>query len=91
MQQKTIPFDLNPGSFVLTVLLLIFMVYAARLVTQRTLLGWSLLRRGVISWIKKGDQVKAATKTCDEESNELEKGTLHGGTAIELTALESQH
>ena len=75
------------------------MVYAARLVTQRTLLGWSLLRRGVISWMnKKGDQVHAATKmdfdpgiTCDEESNELEKGTLHGQTAIELTALGGRH
>jgi hypothetical protein len=48
MQQEVIPFDLNPRSFVLAVVLLIALVYVIRHAVSR----WPFLRGTIISWIK---------------------------------------
>ena len=77
MHTKVIPFDLNPKLLAPIMLLLIFMVYATQWAIQRALLWWLLLRRGIASL----DFDTALT--CDEESNELKKGTSHGRTIIE--------
>jgi hypothetical protein len=52
MQQEVIPFDLNPKSFALAVILLIAMVYAVRVFIRHALSRWLSLRRKITLLIK---------------------------------------
>jgi hypothetical protein len=66
MQQEVIPFDLNPRSFALAVLLLIVMVYAIRSAIRHTLSHLLLLRRTIISRIKAGKLGESSNKPIEE-------------------------
>jgi hypothetical protein len=71
MQQEAIPFNLNPRSFALTILLLILMVYTIRFVNRHALSRWPLLRRRITLWIK----MAKLGESGDEPSEEPAFGT----------------